>query len=35
MRIAKLAIAVILVAACSRTVKVETDPATGKVDVDV
>ena len=35
MRIATLALAIILAAACSRTVKVETDPATGKTDVDV
>ena len=35
MRIATLAIAFILTGACSRTVKVETDPATGKTDVDV
>jgi hypothetical protein len=35
MRIATLAAALLLTAACSRTVKVETDPATGKTDVDV
>ncbi|HVF40795.1 MAG TPA: hypothetical protein VM939_12925 [Gemmatimonadaceae bacterium] len=35
MRIAKLAIAVLLAAACSRSVKVETDPRTGRPDVDV
>lgn len=35
MRIAILAAAFLLSAACSRTVKVETDPGTGKVDVDV
>jgi len=35
MRIATLAIAFLLTAACSRTVKVETDPATGKTDVDI
>lgn len=35
MRIATLAIAFLLTAACSRTVKVQTDPATGRTDVDV
>ena len=35
MRIATLAVAFVLAAACSRTVKVETDPSTAKVDVDV
>ena len=35
MRIATLAIGIILAAACSRTVKVETDPASGKADVDI
>jgi hypothetical protein len=35
MRIATLAVAFLLTAACSRTVKVETDPATGRTDVDV
>ena len=35
MRIATLAVALLLTAACSRTVKVETDPATGRTDVDV
>jgi len=35
MRIAILAVAFLITAACSRTVKVETDPATGKTDVDV
>ena len=35
MRVATLAVAFLLAAACSRTVKVETAPASGKVDVDV
>lgn len=35
MRIATLAIALLMTAACSRTVKVETDPSTGKTDVDI
>lgn len=35
MRIATLPVAFLLVAACSQTVKVETDPATGRTDVDV
>lgn len=35
MRIAKLAIAFMLTAACSKAVKVETDPSAAKVDVDV
>lgn len=35
MRIAALAIVFLMSAACSRTVKVETDPASGKVDVDI
>lgn len=35
MRIATLAIAFLLTAACSRTVKVQTDPATGRTDIDV
>jgi hypothetical protein len=35
MRIAKLAAALLLAAACSKTVKVETDPKTASVDVDV
>ena len=36
MRLAKLLVVVALVApACARTVKVQTDPASGKVDVDV
>lgn len=35
MRIATLAVAFLLTAACSQTVKVETDPATGRTDVDV
>lgn len=35
MRIAPLAVALFLTASCSRTVKVETDPATGRTDVDV
>ena len=35
MRIATLAVAFLLTAACSKTVKVETDPKTGRTDVDV
>ena len=35
MRIATLAVAFLLTAACSQAVKVETDPATGRTDVDV
>ena len=35
MRTATLTLALIAVAACSRTVKVETDPSAGKADVDV
>jgi hypothetical protein len=35
MRVATLAVALMLTAACSRTVKVETAPGAGKVDVDV
>lgn len=35
MRIATLALAMLLTAACSRTVKVETDTKTGRTDVDV
>ena len=35
MRIAPLAIALLLTAACSKTLKVETDPQTGRTDVDV
>ena len=35
MRIMKLAAALLLAAACSKTVKVETDPKTAKVDIDV
>lgn len=34
MRMAKIAVALLAAAACSRTVKVQTDPSTGKVDVD-
>jgi hypothetical protein len=34
MRIATIAVAILAAAACSRTVKVETDPASGRVDVD-
>jgi hypothetical protein len=34
MRIANIALAVLVVAACSRVPKVETDPETGTVDVD-
>ena len=35
MRIATLAIAFLMTAACSKTLKVETDPKTGRTDVDV
>ena len=35
MRIATLAVAFLLAAACTKTVKVETDPKTGRTDVDV
>ena len=35
MRIAKLLVLALLIAACSRTVKVQSDPGSGKVDVDV
>ncbi|HEX6750914.1 MAG TPA: hypothetical protein VF092_26740 [Longimicrobium sp.] len=35
MRIATMALAVLFAAACARTVKVETDPGSGKMDVDV
>jgi hypothetical protein len=35
MRVATIAVALLLTAACSRTVKVETAPGAGKVDVDV
>lgn len=35
MRIATAAVAVLFAAACAKTVKVETDPATGRADVDV
>lgn len=35
MRITTIAIAFLVTAACARTVKVETDPKAGKVDVDV
>ena len=35
MRIATLAVAFLLTAACSKAVKVETDPKTGRTDVDV
>src|SRR4051812_6490480 len=35
MRIATAAVAVLFAAACARTVKVQTDPATGHADVDV
>ena len=35
MRIATLAIAFLLTAGCSKTVKVQTDPRTGRTDVDV
>src|SRR5687768_2087779 len=35
MRIATLAVALLLTAGCTKTVNVETDPKTGKTDVDV
>ncbi len=35
MRIATLAVAFLLTAACSKTLKVETDPKTGRTDVDI
>lgn len=35
MRIATLAIALMLTAACTKTVKVETDPRSGRTDVDI
>jgi hypothetical protein len=35
MRIATIAIAVLAATACAKTVKVETDPASGRADVDV
>lgn len=35
MRIAPLAVALLLSAACTKAVKVETDPKTGRTDVDV
>ena len=35
MRIAALAVAFLVAVACARTVKVETDPNTGRTDVDV
>src|ERR1044071_9926381 len=35
MRNAKLLVLALLIAACSRTVKVQSDPNSGKVDVDV
>jgi hypothetical protein len=35
MRIAMIAVAALAAAACARTVKVETDPSSGKVDVDM
>ncbi|HEX8905687.1 MAG TPA: hypothetical protein VF771_12625, partial [Longimicrobiaceae bacterium] len=35
MRVATLLAATLVVAACAKTVKVETDPNSGKVDVDV
>ena len=35
MRIASVAVAVLFAAACARTVKVQTDPASGRADVDV
>ena len=35
MRIATVALAVLAATACSRTVKVQTDPATGHADIDV
>src|SRR5689334_15080494 len=34
MRIATIAVAVLAAAACAKTVKVQTDPSTGHVDVD-
>ena len=34
MRIATIAVAILAAAACSRTLKVETDPSSGRVDVD-
>jgi hypothetical protein len=35
MRIATIAVAVLAATACAKTVKVETDPASGRADVDV
>jgi hypothetical protein len=35
MRVATLAVALLMTAACSRTVKVETDTKSGKADIDV
>ena len=35
MRIAKLAVALLLTAACARTPKVEVDPKTGRTDIDI
>lgn len=35
MRITTIAVALIVTAACSRTVKVESDPNTGRTDVDI
>lgn len=35
MRIATIAVALLLAAGCTKTVKVETDPKTGRTDVDV
>ena len=35
MRVAGLALAALVAAGCAKTVKVETDPSSGKVDVDV
>ena len=35
MRIATLAVAFLLAAACTKTVKVESDPKTGRTDVDI
>lgn len=35
MRIATIAVALLLTAGCTKTVKVETDPKTGRTDVDV
>ncbi|HEX5727070.1 MAG TPA: hypothetical protein VFX98_16455, partial [Longimicrobiaceae bacterium] len=35
MRIVRFAVLLLLAAACSRTVKVESDPDRGRVDVDV